>query len=140
MAAAKGKEAAMPGAMPVKPEVMPQHVQVQHILIGFSGSVPGKDIRRSKEEARKLAYEILERARKGEDFGALVRQYTDDSPPGIYGMSGVGVPPGPNEMPRDRMVPAFGNVGFSISPGNIGIADFDPQASPYGWHVIKRLQ
>jgi hypothetical protein len=38
------------------------------------------------------------------------------------------------------MVPAFGNVGFNISPGNIGIADYDPQTSPYGWHVIKRLQ
>jgi len=24
--------------MPVKPEVEPQHVQVQHILIGFAGS------------------------------------------------------------------------------------------------------
>lgn len=134
------KEAAMPGTMPVKPEVLPQHVQVQHILIGFAGSVPGKNIQRSKEEARKLAYEILERARGGEDFAALVREYTDDSPPGIYGMSGVGVPAGPNEYPRDRMVPAFGNVGFNISPGNIGIADYDPKSSPYGWHVIKRLQ
>ena len=139
-AGAKGEEGAMAGTMPVRPEVMPQHVQVQHILIGFRGSVPGKNIQRSKEEAKKLAYEILERARKGEDFGALVRQYTDDSPPGIYGMSGVGVPPGPNEYPRDRMVPAFGNVGFNISPGNIGIADYDPQTSPYGWHIIKRLQ
>jgi hypothetical protein len=138
--AATGKEAAMPGTMPVKPETTPEHVQVQHILIGFAGSVPGKEIHRTKDEARKLAYEILERARKGEDFLSLVTKYTDDSPPGIYTMSGVGVTPGPGEYPRDRMVPAFGNVGFNISPGNIGIADYDPQASPFGWHIIKRLK
>src|SRR5262245_52541980 len=119
----KGKKTveagAKAGTMPVKPDVLPQHVQVQHILIGFAGSVPGKPITRSKEEAKKLAYEILDRARKGEDFNELVRKYTDDSPPGIYGMAGNGVASGPGEYARSGMVAAFGNVGFSISPGNI---------------------
>ena len=131
---------AAPGTMPVKPAVEPQHVQVQHILIGFAGSIPGKGITRTKEEAKKLAYEILEKARAGADFDSLVRQYTDDSPPGIYGMSGKGVPAGQGEYPRDQMVPAFGNVGFAISPGNIGIADYDAATSPYGYHIIKRLK
>lgn len=131
---------AKPGTMPVKPDVMPQHVQVQHILIGFAGSVPGKAISRSKDEAKALAYEVLDRARKGENFDELVRKYTDDSPPGIYGMSGTGVAPAPGEYSRDGMVAAFGNVGFSISPGNIGIADYDAAASPFGWHIIKRLK
>ena len=128
------------GTMPVKPAVEPQHVQVQHILIGFAGSIPGKGITRTREEAKKLAYEILEKARAGANFDSLVSQYTDDSPPGIYGMSGKGVPPGQGEYPRDQMVPAFGNVGFAISPGNIGIADYDAQTSPYGYHIIKRLK
>ena len=35
------------------------------------------------------------------------------------------------------MVPAFGNVGFAISPGNIGMAEYDAKDSPYGWHIIK---
>jgi hypothetical protein len=131
---------AAPGTTPVKPDVLPQHVQVQHILIGFVGSVPGKAITRSKEEAKTLAYQILERARKGEDFDELVRKYTDDSPPGIYGMAGAGVAPAAGEYSRGGMVPAFGNVGFSISPGNIGIADYDATASPFGWHIIKRLK
>jgi hypothetical protein len=139
-AASSGKGTKMAGTMPVKPDVLPQHVQVQHILIGFTGSVPGKSISRTKEEAKTLAYQILERARKGEDFDELVRKYTDDSPPGIYGMSGAGVAPATGEFPRGGMVPAFGNVGFSISPGNIGIADYDATASPFGWHVIKRLK
>lgn len=137
----KTKEPSMAaaGTMPVKPDVEPLHVQVQHILIGFAGSVQ-KPITRTKEEAKTLAYQILDRARAGEDFDALVRQYTDDSPPGIYGMSNVSVPPLPGEYPRDQMVPAFGNVGFAVSPGNIGIADYDPATSPYGWHIIKRLK
>jgi len=144
-AAAKGtvksvEAEAKSGTMPVKPATAPQRVQVQHILIGFTGSVPGKVISRSKEEARKLAYELLERARKGEDFNELVAKYTDDSPPGIYGMCEKGLPPAAGEYPRDGMVAAFGNVGFNISPGNIGIADFDPTTSPFGWHIIKRLK
>jgi parvulin-like peptidyl-prolyl isomerase len=137
----KTVEAAVkPGTMPVKPEVAPQHVQVQHILIGFAGTVPGKNITRTREEAKALAYQILDRARKGEDFDELVRKYTDDSPPGIYGMAGTGVAAAPGEFPRSGMVAAFGNVGFSISPGNIGIADYDPTTSPFGWHIIKRLK
>ena len=132
--------AAQPGTMPVKPATMPEHVQVQHILIGFAGSVSGKPITRTKDEAKALAYQILERARRGEDFDELVRTYTDDSPPGIYGMSGNGVAPAPGEYARSGMVAAFGNVGFEISPGNIGIADYDPAASPFGWHIIKRLK
>jgi len=132
--------AAKPGTMPVKPETAPQRVQVQHILIGFTGSVPGKMISRSKDDAKKLAYEVLDRARKGEDFDELVRKYTDDSPPGIYGMCEKGLQPAAGEYPRDGMVAAFGNVGFNISPGNIGIADYDPASSPFGYHIIKRLK
>jgi hypothetical protein len=132
------------GTMPVKPKVVPAHIVVQHILIGFKGSVPGKEIERTKDQAKQLAYEILASARKGDNFDELVKKWTDDSPPGIYGMSNLGVPPNkaadPPEYPRSGMVPAFGNVGFAMIPGNIGIADWDAKDSPYGWHIIKRLK
>jgi parvulin-like peptidyl-prolyl cis-trans isomerase-like protein len=136
----KGKSMTAAGTMPVKPAMAPAHIEVQHILIGFSGSVPGKTITRSKEEADKLAHEILEKARKGSNFDSLVAKYTDDSPPGIYKMAADGVPPQLGEYGRRQMVPAFGNVGFSISPGNIDIAEYDPTTSPFGWHIIKRLR
>ena len=122
------------------PNNEPDHVQVQHILIGFQGSVPGKPIRRSKDEAKKLAYELLDQARGGADFDALVRQNTDDSPPGIYGMANRGVAPARGEYPRDGMVAAFGNTGFPLGVGEVGIADYDPRTSPYGWHIVKRLK
>jgi parvulin-like peptidyl-prolyl isomerase len=128
------------GTMPVKPAIAPAHIEVQHVLIGFAGSVPGKGITRTKEEAMKLAHEILDKARKGANFDSLVAKYTDDSPPGIYKMAADGVPPQLGEYGRRQMVPAFGNVGFAISPGNIDIAEYDPTTSPFGWHIIKRLR
>jgi hypothetical protein len=125
-----------------EPASEPDFVTVQHILVGFEGSVPGKPITRTKEEAATLAAELLERAQGGEDFGALVKEYTDDAFPGIYKMANHGVQPGAGEQvfPRGRMVPAFGDVGFPLTIGGVGMAAYDPQKSPYGWHVIKRIE
>lgn len=128
------------GTLPVKPETAPEHIQVQHILIGFKGSVPGKDITLSKEDAGKLAHKLLQELRDGADFDEYVKKYTNDSPPGIYGMSNNGVTPAQGEYPRGGMVPAFGNVGFVLSVGNIDVAEYDAKASPYGWHIIKRIK
>ena len=41
---------------------------------------------------------------------------------------------------RKGMVPAFGDVGFSLEVGGIGMAEFEEASSPFGWHVIKRLE
>lgn len=128
------------GGTPAPGGAEPERIQVQHVLVGFSGSVPGKRITRSQDEARTLAYDILKQAQGGADFNGLVRQHTDDSPPGIYGMSNRGVQPGQGEYARDGMVPAFGNVGFKLGVGGYGVADFDPRSSPYGYHVIKRIK
>lgn len=126
---------------PAEPQAAePQHVTVQHILIGFQGSVRGKTITRSPEEARALAYEILERAVAGEDFDALVKQYTDDAHPGIYAMANHDVPPLPGERARAGMVKAFGDVSFSLEVDEVGIGDYDASTSRYGWHIIKRVE
>src|SRR6266853_819691 len=127
------KPAASPAPAAPAKAAEPDHIQVQHILIGFTGSVPGKNITRSLEEAKALAYQLLERAKKGEDFDALVKQYTNDMPPGIYGMSNNGVAPNPGEFARSKMVPAFGNTGFPLKVGEIGIADYDQTNSPFGY-------
>jgi parvulin-like peptidyl-prolyl isomerase len=122
---------------PVRAE--PERVTIQHILISFAGS--GTKATRTREEAAALAADTLTRAHQGEDFAALVQELTDDSSPGIYRLRNAGVASGPaDEYPRERMVPAFGDVGFRLAVGEIGMADFDPRASPYGWHIIKRLQ
>jgi parvulin-like peptidyl-prolyl isomerase len=117
-------------------------VAVQHILISFKGSIPKPSVTRTREEAQKLAQEVFERAKKGEDFDALVKQYTDDEYPGTYRMSNIGVPPdqGKQEYPRAGMVKGFGDVSFSLPVGGIGMAEYDPQKSKYGWHIIKRIE
>ena len=38
------------------------------------------------------------------------------------------------------MVKSFGDVSFALKAGEIGLAVYDPKASKYGWHIIKRLE
>lgn len=125
-----------------KERVEPEHITLQHILIGFRDSVPGKGITRTKEEAATLAKDIVKKAKEGGDFDALVREYTDDQAPGIYKLANRGARANraAGEYPRDGMVPAFGNVGFALEAGEVGLAEYDPKSSPYGWHVIKRIE
>lgn len=120
----------------------PEHVTVQHVLIAFEGSIPQEDIVRTKAQAETLAQEIFTRAKQGEDFDALVKNYTDDAYPGIYSMSNVNIPPDEDkgEFSRTRMVKAFGDISFSLSKGEVGLAEYDPVESKYGWHIIKRIE
>ena len=85
---------------------------------------------------------MFKRAQAGEDFGALVKEYTDDSFPGIYKMNNFGLPADPAKQifARDRMVPAFGDTGFPLKVGEIGLAEYDVHNSRYGWHIIKRIE
>jgi hypothetical protein len=120
----------------------PDFITVQHILIGYKGSVRGKSITRTAGEAKQLATELLERAQQGEDFDGLVREYTNDSSPGIYKMANFGIPADSDQriQARDGMVPAFGDVGFPLAVGEIGMAEYHHQRSPFGWHIIKRIE
>jgi len=137
-----GKEDAKGDAPEMEKAPEPDYITVQHILVGFQGSVPGKNIARSKESAHELALKVYEMAKSGKDFGELVKEFTDDSYPGIYKMANFGVPGDMSQkvLPRDKMVGAFGDVGFPLRVGGIGLAEFDPQKSKYGWHVIKRIE
>ena len=47
--------------------------------------------------------------------------------------------PSQNIYPRDEMVAAFGDVGFPMQVGEIGMAEYDEEKSKYGWHIIKRV-
>ena len=120
----------------------PDRVTVQHILIAFKGSIPKEDVTRTRDEAELLAKEIFERAKKGEDFDALVKKYTDDQYPGIYKMSNIDITfdKTKEEYSRARIVKSFGDVSFKLEVNDIGLADYDPETSKYGWHIIKRIE
>ncbi|HEX5054181.1 MAG TPA: peptidylprolyl isomerase [Planctomycetota bacterium] len=113
-----------------KPEHSDDAISVQHVLIAFQGSgVPSAT--RSKEEAKALAEKVYAEAIGGANFDELVKKYTNDSAPGIYPMT---------KASRRGMVKGFGDVGWRLKVGEIGVAPFDANASPYGWHIIKRLK
>jgi hypothetical protein len=120
----------------------PAYITVQHCLISFAGT-PTRATR-SQAEAEKLALELFEKAKAGADFDSIIRGNTDDSPPGIYRMANHGFPgdkSGPDGIsPRASMVPAFGNTGFPLQVGQYGLAVFDRNDSPFGWHIVKRLK
>jgi len=123
----------------------PRHIVVQHLLVSFDDAIDKPTVTRTQAEAEVLANELYERALGGEDFEALVQQYTDDSYPGIYPMHNFDVDPDPpmegvREFDRARMVAAFGDVGFPLKKNEIGMAGYDAEKSPYGWHIIKRLK
>ncbi|MCA8938533.1 MAG: peptidylprolyl isomerase [Planctomycetes bacterium] len=124
-------------------EVSDAEISVAHILISFRGT--GTDATRSQEEAETLATEVFAKVKAGEDFDALAQEYSDDKQGGIAGgpygmfMPSRGSTGGDGMYPRSGMVPAFGNVGWKLAVGDVGVAAYDRAASPYGWHIIKRV-
>ena len=118
----------------------PDRVVVQHILIGFNKSVRGKKIERTKKEAQKLAYDLLERLEAGEDFDALVKEYTNDKYPGIMSLTNTNAPMRSDSRTRGEVVLGFGDLSFRLEVGEIGIVDYSYSSSPFGWHIIKRLE
>jgi hypothetical protein len=118
----------------------PSRIMVQHCLIGFQGSLPGPT--RTKEEAKELAESLFQKLKEGANFDDIIKEYTNDRPPGIYKMVNHGVPDDERSgsSARNSMVPAFGDVGFNLKVDEYGMSEYDPVKSPFGWHIIKRLE
>jgi parvulin-like peptidyl-prolyl isomerase len=118
----------------------PKRVMVQHCLISFEGEVP--NVTRTKEEAQLLAEKLFADAKAGADFNEIVKQYTNDSAPGIYKMvnSGLQADGASGTSSRDGMVKGFGDVSFSLKVDEYGLCPYDPATSKFGWHIIKRLE
>ncbi len=99
-----------------------------------------KTAKLTRAEAERLAFDILARARSGEDFDKLVDEFSEDEGKTPYTMTNAGVPPARGEMSRDGMVRSFGDVSFGLEVGQVGIAEYDPVKSEFGYHVIKRVK
>jgi hypothetical protein len=130
------------GAPEAKPEGL---IRVQHVLISFDGANDnpgtGRVAGRTKEVAEALHREILDRAKNGEDFATLMKQYSDDPGPGTYGMADDGAnPPSDDYLTRAGSAKSFGDVAFSLEVGQIKVASYHKKDSPYGWHIIKRIE
>jgi len=107
--------------------VPPGNIRASHILISYKGA-SRSTATRSKEEARKLAEQILERIRAGESFEKLARTYSDCPSAEKGGDLGF--------FKRGRMVKAFEDAAFALKPGELsGIVE-----TQFGYHIIKRTQ
>jgi len=135
----ESKSVALPQSAPLQGSSV-QVVKVQHILIGFAGSIPGKKIERSPEEAKRLAEDLFAQAQAAPDkFEDLVRAKSDDQVPGIYELVDFGKAPHEGQFSRGTMVQGFGDLAFRLKPGEIGLVAFDSKKSPFGFHIMKRL-
>jgi len=82
------------------------------------------------QNTKKRVFELYKKLKTGENFEALVAQYSEDpstqSQQGVLPWFGTG-----------RMVPMFEATAFALSKdGDIS----EPVQTPYGWHIIKRLE
>jgi peptidyl-prolyl cis-trans isomerase B (cyclophilin B) len=46
----------------------------------------------------------------------------------------------PRSLQRAQMAKGFGDVGFALQVGEVGLAEYSVTASPFGWHIIKRIK
>jgi peptidyl-prolyl cis-trans isomerase D len=99
---------------------LPERVKAQHILFKTQGKTP-EEIEKIKEKARG----VLERAKKGEDFSGLAKQYSEDSTAAAGGDLG--------DFGRGQMVPEFEKAAFSMGVGAIS----DLVQTQFGIHIIK---
>lgn len=84
--------------------------------------LPDAEVKKAEQKAK----DILVRAKNGEDFASLAKQYSEDK-----GSAANGGDLGYFE--KGVMVKEFANVAFSLKPGEMS----DLVKTDYGYHIIK---
>jgi peptidyl-prolyl cis-trans isomerase C len=101
---------------------LPAQVRVRHILLRWKPLGTQDD----RAALRTQMQPVLERARAGEDFAALAREFSEDtSTRGAGGDTGFFGP--------GTMVPAFEQAAYSLQVGEIS----DPVSTDFGVHILK---
>ena len=109
-----------------KADYYKDEVKASHILISTVDD-NGKELSEAKKkEAKKKAEEVLKKAKSGEEFSELAKEYSDD--PGSAANGGdLGY------FTKGQMVQPFEEAAFSLKSGEIsGLVE-----SEYGYHIIK---
>lgn len=105
-------------------------VTVRHILISWNGAndrVTPKNPQRTKEQAKELADQVLQRYRDGEDFVELQKEFNEDNPSNVTGTYDI--------SPNSPFAPEFERLSLELSVDGADIVE-----TMFGYHVIKRIQ
>lgn len=100
---------------------LPEEIRVRQILL----RIPDKASQAQISAVRERARQAFERAMRGEDFIALVREYSDRDVRGDDGDLGF--------MQKDHVLPEIAKAVETLSPGMIS----GPVQSSQGFHIIK---
>jgi peptidyl-prolyl cis-trans isomerase C len=99
----------------------PEQVRASHILI----SVDPQANRSKRSSARKKAEEIRQKLRKGEDFAALAKKFSQGPSRAKGGDLGY--------FRRGQMTKPFEDAAFALMPGEVS----DVVQTKFGYHLIK---
>lgn len=107
----------------------PESIKAAHILFATRDDRTNKEVSpEERKTKRELAEKVLARAKAGEDFKALVKEFSDDL--------GSKERQGEYTFSKGRMVPEFEAAAFSMKPDQIS----DLVATSFGFHIIKLLE
>jgi peptidyl-prolyl cis-trans isomerase C len=98
-----------------------EQVRARHILI----KVPQEASAADDANLKKKAGDVLKRAKKGEDFAALAKEFSEDGSRADGGDLGF--------FGRGQMVAPFEEVAFALKPGQVS----DLVRTQFGYHIIK---
>ena len=99
----------------------PKTVEARHILIKVGQDAAGEEAAKAKEKIE----DILKKAREGQDFAELAKQYSEGPSKDKGGYLG--------SFKREAMVKPFADKAFSMQAGEVS----DPVRTRFGWHIIK---
>lgn len=102
------------------------NVKASHILVAWEGAERANpEVKRTKEEAKKRADDLLKDAKKGDvEFSVLARDNSDGPSASRGGDLGY--------FQEGRMTPKFNDFAFGNNVGHVGIVETE-----FGYHIVK---
>ncbi|MBI2899218.1 MAG: peptidylprolyl isomerase [Planctomycetes bacterium] len=132
---------------PKRDPAEPDRITMKFLAISFKGRRLTKSTR-TEVEAKRLAEELLEIAKKPEtDFQGLVDQYSEPlfHDPGELGVVNYDVVKAGNERTRLEVAYVFGGFGpadaaFKLKPAEVALVPYHPKTNPGAWVLVKRIK
>ena len=103
-------------------------IDIRHIFISYNNDDGNRGQGRTREQALKLAWDLVKCASAGEDFAILAQKYSNSLSADKGGLI--------EELAPGMALPSFEQAAFSLKPGEIST----PAPTPGGFHIIKRIK